>query len=689
MENEQIDFNPWDTPKSIDAVLHFLNAKWYENLDDFLSHDVDWFAIPINDILPRERLRDFIHAIKDKSVQVSVLEFLAKFGNAFFRDRERERLLYEERIPEWGKPTSQLLKEIEHEADMSMAAFEQEIKLQLDSIKTSSAQQETDTRVLLHYIVSCADSHNLVQPMLVLKEAIALLNNFRENPDDTKTAWDYIKKAKEDLELATKKQYWRQTPGYQVAAAMYILMRVDGFADIREEAFANEVRKILQERHNFNFDQDLVEMTIVGMKKAKEMAPPSINPFDVIDELVASNNVSFSDWLGFLTMLNKMMFLIGRVAPHYMVLHMFLHRIPDTMRRVDVLGHLQDAAEKNWPEEQAKDFVTQAGYLVHIYTRLHMILINSPVQHIWKERPDMDELTMFIRDIRPKEMVAIAQSIFDARRVVGQRVGMVQHILTHSKYLDKLLTIDGSDFCKNLYMAHGFCLLMKAGKEDFRELPTIDNLDCEFRNACFDTYIDLRIIQIKEQLKNNNRRLYPANDEEAYSVLCKSLDDECAKVVPNAQLIWADARAQDSMVTTMQLLARYTHDKHQKLLTQTKQQETLAQQIIMNFNAPVEQNIANVEHMDVHMDKDGQVQVMNAEQVATPQRTKEKQEQKGYPLPEKDKYGQLVKWLEQEKQNGNDHYAEASYNRSQMCRNLLKIIGWEPNQDSLRKAQCR
>lgn len=35
-----------------------------------------------------------------------------------------------------------------------------------------------------------------------------------------------------------------------------------------------------------------------------------------------------------------------------------------------------------------------------------------------------------------------------------------------------------------------------------------------------------------------------------------------------------------------------------------------------NFHAPVGQNIANVEHMDVHMDKDGNIQVMNAEQLS-------------------------------------------------------------------------
>lgn len=69
-----------------------------------------------------------------------------------------------------------------------------------------------------------------------------------------------------------------------------------------------------------------------------------------------------------------------------------------------------------------------------------------------------------------------------------------------------------------------------------------------------------------------------------------------------------------------------------------------------------------------------------------PQATQEKGDPKAYSLPQKGKYDQLVKWLEQEKQNGKDHYAEANFNRSQLCRNLLKIIGWEPNQDSLRKA---
>lgn len=58
-------------------------------------------------------------------------------------------------------------------------------------------------------------------------------------------------------------------------------------------------------------------------------------------------------------------------------------------------------------------------------------------------------------------------------------------------------------------------------------------------------------------------------------------------------------------------------------------------------------------------------------------------------LPQENDYQALVQWLAAEKTLGNDYYAEAGYNRSKMCRNLRKILGWEPDQNSLRKAENR
>ena len=55
--------------------------------------------------------------------------------------------------------------------------------------------------------------------------------------------------------------------------------------------------------------------------------------------------------------------------------------------------------------------------------------------------------------------------------------------------------------------------------------------------------------------------------------------------------------------------------------------------------------------------------------------------------PRKNKYVEVVKWLEKQKTQGVDHYVAAGYNRSKMCRRLTEIFGWEVNENSLRKAQ--
>lgn len=62
-------------------------------------------------------------------------------------------------------------------------------------------------------------------------------------------------------------------------------------------------------------------------------------------------------------------------------------------------------------------------------------------------------------------------------------------------------------------------------------------------------------------------------------------------------------------------------------------------------------------------------------------------EEESATLPPENDYQALAQWLAAEKTLGNDHYSEAGFNRSKMCRNLRKILGWEPDQNSLRKAQ--
>ena len=102
-----------------------------------------------------------------------------------------------------------------------------------------------------------------------------------------------------------------------------------------------------------------------------------------------------------------------------------------------------------------------------------------------------------------------------------------------------------------------------------------------------------------------------------------------------------------------------------------------------------------VQHADL-VQAGGEVRVEQAEQTVpetepfkhlTPQCIADKRAEAAQPLPREGKYDELIRWLAEQKTHGRDYYAEADFNRSLMCRNLLKIIGWEPNQDSLRKAQ--
>jgi len=59
----------------------------------------------------------------------------------------------------------------------------------------------------------------------------------------------------------------------------------------------------------------------------------------------------------------------------------------------------------------------------------------------------------------------------------------------------------------------------------------------------------------------------------------------------------------------------------------------------------------------------------------------------GYPRPRD--YKAVVEWLEKKKQRGEDYLAGSNYNRSEMCRKLSKIFGWEVDENSLQKAQNR
>lgn len=463
-------------------------------------------------------------------------------------------------------------------------------------------QNDTDTRVLLRYITSCTDPSNPVPAMLVLRQAIDLLNEYPTDKTPILSAWDYIHKAQEALTHATQANFWRQTPGYQVAATIYILLQVSGLKTAADEALANDIIRVLETRKNFNFNMDAINHTIEQMHQCNEAAPPFINPMDICTEIANGKNLAEIDWQVLLKEILKYKRIFDKDYPYYLLLHGFMHIIPAPMRRVDVIGHLQDAAEACMPKEDAQQFVMEAGWLVRVYTRIHHLLVDHPLPDAWENEPYMNEMALFIVNMDPEELVAVAQSIYESYELYNQRIGIVPHILRHKQFLGQLLTTDSVIFCRCLYLAYGFLMLLQSGTEDFRVLPSIDNLNIELRNKCFDVYIKLRIEKLMAQLRYNNRRLYPPTIAEGYAELTKELSERLRNLEQYGDNY--TKVAYDSLYHATMFLTQYAKDRQQEVETQCIQKvakqdtpsQIIAQQVIIETNnAP----ITSIEKSDV------------------------------------------------------------------------------------------
>ena len=74
---------------SIETIIDALNGQKYEDLGDFLSLKVDWYAINPEDIVPRKKLRIFISQITNIDVRLLVLYFLRDHEN-FYKEMPYE-----------------------------------------------------------------------------------------------------------------------------------------------------------------------------------------------------------------------------------------------------------------------------------------------------------------------------------------------------------------------------------------------------------------------------------------------------------------------------------------------------------------------------------------------------------------------------------------------------------------------
>jgi hypothetical protein len=108
---------------------------------------------------------------------------------------------------------------------------------------------------------------------------------------------------------------------------------------------------------------------------------------------------------------------------------------------------------------------------------------------------------------------------------------MLTLVLHANRQKDKLSVNNIFDFAKNLYIAENFRRhLLKGEAEKINDLPVLSNLDTKLLKGCFDEYIRLRNMQIKDSIERDLAHYGDANELECLEQLYKDEQQVVAKI---------------------------------------------------------------------------------------------------------------------------------------------------------------
>ena len=388
----------------------------------------------------------------------------------------------------------------------------------------NTQKQPTDAQTLLQFIAYCAGTQLQVPHLWILQEALRLLELHRTKTDYSPSARRYIQIAQSNIEIHAQRPFPNKTIGCLVAATMYILIRNDNTGNQRDEQLALDIYNSLSNTNEIRFDNVVVGRTIQQIQQYKQTAPPTYDPYKVVDEIANGKHLTPAEWQQLLLELDKYYNLFGRTYPYYMMLHGFMMQIKFPTYRADALGYLQTAAEQTFSPLKAKEFVDQASWLVRLYIKINNRGLNHPTPRLWTDE-DLNEFTMLMDSIKPQELVAIAQSMIEAKQITHEKFGFIPHILRSEKYSGRIVTNSGFDFCRGLYYAEGAREWLLSGEaEQHHELPTLDTHDMEFINQCYDLFVNYQIERIRKKYTISEQRL--KKESEYYEELLKNLKKE-------------------------------------------------------------------------------------------------------------------------------------------------------------------
>ena len=204
----------------------------------------------------------------------------------------------------------------------------------------------------------------------------------------------------------------------------------------------------------------------------------------------------------------KLINLMPTIFPNVIWLWGLLGEIDDINTRIDILHKMQEIAYNCFDEVlHARDFREDCNCLIYVYQgSLQYNTKNIGIRHYWTDdKKHMNDLAHILckEMIDPKFMVAMAEEMHCTTADPKRKHPMLELVLHASRKIDKLSMINIVDFAKNQYIAEGFRHLILSGEEDYRDIPALADFEPKLLKACFEEYIRLRTIDIKDIIEQD------------------------------------------------------------------------------------------------------------------------------------------------------------------------------------------
>lgn len=276
------------------------------------------------------------------------------------------------------------------------------------------------------------------------------------------------------------------------------------------------------------------DVETIKQKKAQQTSPVSQpisnnNAPDIVQIMQDINKGKIRyidvDWeLQIKTML-KLCSLMPTKFPYVIWLWGLLGEIDEINTRIDILHKMQEVATKCFDDLfQASDFIKDCDCIIYVYQgSLQYNTKNLGLRHRWTDdKKHLNDLAHILckEMVDPKFMVAIAEEMYQASQG-DRKQAMLTLVLHASRNIGHISMDNIIDFAKNLYIAEGFRHLILSGQEDYRDIPPLAEFEPKLLKACFEEYIRLQNLEIKDIIEQDLTHCGDAEELECLEYLLK------------------------------------------------------------------------------------------------------------------------------------------------------------------------